>query len=159
MEGIVSNQGRVDGLHMSPGGVPKLPIGEAVVTDLGIAGDGHNWEGHGGPLRALCLFSTEVISWLQQEGHPIAPGFAGENVTIGGLDWASVRPGRRYRLGAVVEVEITEYTTPCSKITGCFSDGDISRILQSKHPGESRVYAKVLRPGTLRVGDPVAELD
>ena len=37
---------------------------------------------HGGPERALCLFSLERILELQAEGHPIFPGAAGENITI-----------------------------------------------------------------------------
>jgi MOSC domain-containing protein YiiM len=37
-------------------GAPKLPLEEARVTRLGIAGDGHDdKEDHGGPLAALCL--------------------------------------------------------------------------------------------------------
>lgn len=147
--------GRISQVNVSPGGVPKLPIPVAVVGPLGIAGDAHRGSGHGGPERALCLFSQEVIERLQAEGHPIAPGTCGENVTIAGLDWPRVVPGARLHLGDEVLVEVTRYTTPCVNIVASFVDGAFARILQDRHPGESRVYTRVLRGGTLRPGDRV----
>ncbi len=154
-----SSGGRIVGLQTSRGGVPKLPIPEGDVHVLGLADDAHrNPKFHGGPDRALCLYSLERIEALNREGHPIRPGTAGENVTVSGLDWNTVAPGRRYRLGDEVEIEITDYTTPCPNIAASFADGDISRILQKRHPGFSRVYARVLKTGHLRVGDPVINL-
>jgi hypothetical protein len=37
--------------------------------------------------------SLELIDQLRLEGHPIVPRSVGENVTISGLDWHSIRPG------------------------------------------------------------------
>lgn len=147
--------GRICQLNVSPGGVPKLPIAVAEVGPLGIVGDAHRGSGHGGPERALCLYSQELIERLQAEGHPIAPGTCGENVTIAGLDWPRVVPGAQIQLGAAVLLEVTRYTTPCVNIVASFIDGEFVRILQDRHPGESRVYTRVLRGGTLRPGDRV----
>lgn len=142
-------------INASNGGVPKHPLPSADVTAFGLTVDSQNdAEHHGGPLRALCLYSLEHILALQAEGHPIYPGAAGENVTVSGLDWAQVVPGARLRLGEVV-VEITEYTTPCSTIRAAFRDGMFARISQRKHPGWSRVYARVKTSGTIRVADEV----
>lgn len=142
-------------LNRSQGGVPKLPVREAVVTVDGLEGD---WQEdrkhHGGPMRALCLYSLEHILTLQGEGHPIFPGAAGENVTIAGLDWASLTPGTRLRLGEV-EVEVTEYTMPCASIQRSFKDRRYTRISQKVHPGTSRLYTQVLREGIVHVGDHV----
>lgn len=70
---------RVYQISMSNGGVPKLPVPEARMTTLGVEGDRQrNPDIHGGPERAVCLFSLEVIEALQTEGHPIAPGSAGD---------------------------------------------------------------------------------
>ena len=147
---------RVEQISLSKGGVPKLPVQEAVIGQLGVEGDDHNdKKNHGGPDRALCLYSLEVIQALQAEGHPIAPGNTGENVTISGLDWESVVPGVRLRLGSDVLVEVTAYTTPCDTNIAYFKDGDFTRMGQKQHPGWSRVYARVLSGGTLRPGDPV----
>ena len=92
--------GRIFQLNSSPGGVPKLALREAEVTELGLSGDEHKFPDiHGGPERALCLYSLERILELQQEGHPIFPGAVGENVTISGIDWNKVTPGQRLALG------------------------------------------------------------
>ena len=145
-------------INISPGGVPKLPVQTGEVTELGIVGDKHNnTKVHGGPTRALCLYSLERILALQVEGHPIFPGATGENLTLAGLDWNAMVPGVRLRLGDEVEIEITKYTEPCPKITPFFAEGDISRMGQDGHPGWSRVYAKVLRTGKICVGDVVSE--
>ena len=91
-----SGSGVIHQINVSPGGVPKLPVEEARVTWLGIVGDGHDdKENHGGPLAALCLYSLEEIERLQAEGHPIAPGTTGENVTLVGVDWSEMTPGSR----------------------------------------------------------------
>jgi len=73
------NNGRVSGtvhqISISQGGVPKRPVPSATVTETGVEGDRHrNPRLHGGPQRAVCLFSLEVIERLRAEGHPIAPG-------------------------------------------------------------------------------------
>lgn len=145
--------GRIFQLNTSPGGVPKLATREAEVTELGLVGDDHKFPDiHGGPERAVCLFSLERILELQSEGHPIFPGAVGENVTISGLDWNHVTPGQKLSLGEEVLVEITSYTTPCNSIPQSFVDGAYQRISQKLHPGYSRVYARVLRAGRIRTG-------
>lgn len=151
---------RVHQLSVSGGGVPKLPIAVAEVTAGGIVGDRQrNRRFHGGPRRAVCLFALEEIERLRAEGHPVAPGTTGENVTVAGLPWERVRPGARLALGAEVVLEVTSYTAPCKNIGPSFRDGDFTRISQKLHPGESRVYARVLTPGVVRTGDPVVLLE
>src|SRR6266536_183252 len=99
--------GRVVGLQRSPGGVPKRAVDRATVTESGMEGDRQrNRRIHGGPARALCVYSQERIDALVAEGHSVAPGVLGENVTIAGLAWSDVRPGTRLQIGAV-EAEVT----------------------------------------------------
>jgi MOSC domain-containing protein YiiM len=148
-------QGRIHQINTSMGGVPKLPISSAVVTSEGIQGDYHNDRNHGGPLAALCLYTLEQITRLQAEGHPIYPGSVGENITLAGIEQSALMPGARLLLGDAVEIELTSYTTPCKTIAHSFADDDFTRITQKLHPGESRVYARVLRGGTLHSGEPV----
>jgi MOSC domain-containing protein YiiM len=151
--------GRIVQINVSPGGVPKRPVARARVTRLGIEGDGHRvTEHHGGPDRALCLFSVEQIEALQAEGHPVEPGALGENVTLAGLDWSSVQPDDCFRLGEEVLVQVTRFTSPCANVRAAFLDGAYSRVSQNRHPGWSRVYARVLVPGEIAPGDPVARL-
>lgn len=147
-------------ISLSDGGVPKHAVTQATIDELGIVGDSHNDEVyHGGPDRALCLYSLEVIERLQGEGHPIEPGFAGENLTIAGLDWNGVKPGATLAIGDRVTIEITSYTAPCAKNAAWFNEGDFTRMLQSRHPGESRLYARVLTGGAVSTGDEVLLLE
>lgn len=148
--------GIVHQINTSPGGVPKLPVPDAVVAEEGIQGDWQsNRKFHGGPDRALCLFALEKIEELRAEGHPIRPGTVGENITTQGVEWAELVPGAVLRIGAEVEIEITSHTTPCKTIAGSFSDGRFVRISEKVHPGDSRLYARVLRGGRISVGDPI----
>jgi MOSC domain-containing protein YiiM len=150
---------RIVQISVSPGGVPKRAVESARVTPLGLEGDGHrDLEHHGGPERAVCLFAIERIRSLQAEGHPIAPGTIGENVTLEGLDWTAVGPGTRLVLGDAVVVEITRFTSPCRNIAPSFRDGDYGRVSQKRHPGDSRVYARVVSEGLIRRGDQVRVL-
>jgi MOSC domain-containing protein YiiM len=147
--------GTVHGVFTSAGGVPKLPVEKASVGYRGVEGDHQAARQHHGRVwQALCLWSTDVIDELRSEGHPIAPGNAGENVSVSGIDWSTLRPGVRLEVGDVL-AEVSAYATPCSKNAGWFVDGDFDRMNHARQPGVSRVYASVLRDGVIRPGDPV----
>ena len=143
-------------INLSKGGVPKLPIGRAIVDELGIVGDKHrDGKHHGGPERALCLYALELIEALRSEGHPILPGGAGENITARGLDWSRLARGRKLLLGEVI-AEFTDWATPCRNIAGCFQGGLFKRTSHELHPGWCRAYARVLRGGVIAPGDRIA---
>lgn len=147
--------GRVHQINTSDGGVPKLAVDRAVVDTSGVVGDEQaDKVHHGSPDQALCLYSLEVIETLRSEGHSISSGSAGENITVSGLDWQRVVPGTRMQIGPV-EIEVTYYAIPCAKNAQWFVDGEFNRMHASKHPGESRVYARVLEGGPIQTGDPV----
>jgi MOSC domain-containing protein YiiM len=155
----VTKQSGVPHVHqvsLSDGGVPKRAVSSAQVTVEGLTGDRQrNRKFHGGPERAVCLYSLEVIEALRAEGHSIGPGSAGENLTIAGLDWARLKPGDRLNIGADLQLEVRSYTTPCRLNGQWFKDGNSERMAQEAHPGWSRLYARVLVEGTVRPGDQV----
>jgi len=147
-------------LNCSDGGVPKRSVREAQLTPTGLAGDRQAHPTiHGGPDRALCLYPLEHINGLKAEGHPIYPGAIGENVTVAGVRWKTLQPGTRLALGDEVIIEITAYAGPCSTIAGFFTDGQFRRISQKEHPGESRLYARVIQTGLLAAGQKVRVLN
>lgn len=147
--------GKVHSINVSSGGVPKTPVAAAWVDENGVEGDWQNdRKHHGGPDRAVCVYALEVIEALAAEGHPIFPGSTGENLTLAGLDWGAVQPGDRLEVGEL-ELEVTSFTSPCKTISGSFRDGAQKRISQRLFPGWSRVYARVLQPGRIAVGDEV----
>lgn len=153
----VATIGRLASINVSHGGVPKRPIPHADLATLGITGDQQrNLKYHGGPLRAVSLYSLERLDRLRREGHPVLPGTLGENLTIEAIDWAEVVPGVRLAIGEAVELEVTSFTVPCRTIQRAFADQRFSRVSQKVHPGWSRVYARVLVPGRVALGDRVA---
>ncbi len=148
--------GRIMSLNVSTGGLPKLPVGRAYVTRLGLEGDAHrNTRYHGGPGRAVCLYAAELIARLREEGHYVRPGTLGENVTVEGIDFEALKPGDALYLGDEVALQVTSYTVPCRNIASNFHDRGYERLSAKLHPGQARLYARVLAGGNLAVGDPV----
>jgi len=147
--------GTVHGLFTSGGGVPKLPVDEIDVGPRGLAGDVQKTKRHHGrPWQALCLWSKEKVDLLRAEGHPISYGSAGEYISVTAIDWALIRPGVRLQIGDVL-AECSLYSLPCYKNKAWFSDGDVSRMHHESELGISRMYASVLEPGRVRIGDRV----
>lgn len=147
--------GVLHSINTSGGGVPKLPRPWAQVRLGGLEGDRQDDRRfHGGPDRAVCLYSLDLIEALQGEGHPIVPGSIGENLTLHGLDWTAVRPDARIEVGDAV-LEVTKATSPCRKIAPSFSGEEFTRVSQKVHPGWSRFYARVLQEGLVTTGDRV----
>jgi MOSC domain-containing protein YiiM len=151
--------GLVDSIQSSTGGVPKLPVDEAIVGPSGIEGDGHNnRRNHGRPWQALCLYSSDLLAELAAEGHPIRAGSAGENLTISGIDWTRMRGGLTVTIGAdptPVRLQTSGPAAPCHKIGDCFVDREWSRIDHAEQPGWARWYASVRAGGSIRPGDTV----
>jgi MOSC domain-containing protein YiiM len=152
-------RGVLESINVSRGGVPKTSVLEALVTEEGVIGDRQrDRRFHGGPDRAVSLFSFEIIEGLQLDGHPISPGSAGENLTVSGLDWSALKPGAEIQIGPV-RLLVTGFASPCENISGSFLDGDMTRLSQKRHAGQSRLYARVLVGGVIRPGDEVVVLN
>ena len=147
--------GYVASINVSKGGVPKHAVPKARITRRGVEGDKQaDLRVHGGPDRAVSLYSLERILAIQAEGNPIAPGSTGENLTIKGLDWSRVEPGGMLSVGTAV-LKITAFAPPCTTIRGSFTRGRFTRISQKVNPGWSRVYARVVKSGVVTTGDAV----
>jgi MOSC domain-containing protein YiiM len=144
-------EGRVVQVSTSRGGVPKVSVDHLDVDLDGPRGDVQkSTQHHGSPWQALCIWSTEAIEELNSAGHLLAPGAAGENVTVTGLPWREVRAGVRLQLGTVV-CEVSAFALPCKKNAQWFADGDFRAMHHERGP--SRVYATVLVPGRVAGGD------
>jgi hypothetical protein len=153
--GAPTQEGSLERISVSGGGVPKLAVDVADVGERGVVGDRQAArQHHGRPWQALCLWSADVIDALRSEGHPIEPGAAGENLTIAGVDWSTIRPGTRILAGEVV-LDVSSWAPPCSKNARWFVGGDFTRMDHDLHPGWGRAYAWVLEPGRVAQGDPV----
>ena len=142
-------------INISNGGVPKLPRPACFITVDGLEGDRQrDLRYHGGPERAVCLYSLDLIEALRAEGHDIAPGSIGENLTLKGVDWSAMTPGATVTVGTVL-LQLTDYAAPCSNIARSFQRRQYVRVSQKVNAGWSRLYARVLTEGTVRLGDQV----
>jgi MOSC domain-containing protein YiiM len=145
--------GVVHSINVSNGGVPKLARESCYVSVNGLQGDRQrDLRYHGGPDRAVSLYSLDLIQALQAEGHSITPGSIGENLTVEGIDWSAMVPGARVEIGPVV-LQLTDYAAPCSNIARSFERRQYVRVNQKVHAGWSRLYARVLTEGTVHIGD------
>ena len=150
------SEGRLHQLNVSDGGVPKLPVEAARITIYGVEGDRQASETvHGGPHRAVSILGIEAIRRVAAEGHPIGPGTTGENLTTEGFDVSTLPVGTRLVIGDEVVLEISQPTNPCRTIRHSFADLRFGRLAMTAHPADSRMYARVLREGTVRMGDPI----
>jgi len=150
--------GRVVSVNVNHGGVPKLPVAEQWVGSLGLADDRHiePEPSHGGAYQAVCLYSMEAIERLVAEGHNAFPGAFGENLTLEGIEMASLAEGElRPNADGGVVIEMTWNAAPFTKQAQWFSDGRFARISHKTHPNEARWYARVVNEGPVRPGDAV----
>ena len=151
-------RGQIVSINRSDGGVPKVQVHEAMITESGLEGDRQgNSKIHGGPDRAVLVYALEVIEALAREGHPIGIGTTGENLTVAQLDWNLVVPGVKLRVGDA-RLLVTKMAAPCFKIKGSFTHEDETRISEKLYPGWSRACTRVVQPGMVRLGDPVIVL-
>lgn len=103
-------------LNVSRGGMPKLPVDFAQVTRFGVEGDAQrNGKYHGGPNRAVCLFSEELYDWLREQGVDLKNGSVGENFTTKGIDLNALQKGDRLRVGQCL-IELTDIRVPCGNL-------------------------------------------
>jgi MOSC domain-containing protein YiiM/SAM-dependent methyltransferase len=149
--------GVVASVNANGGGVPKLPVASAVVGPLGLHNDAHAEPEpiHGGPDQAVCLYAQEAIERVRADGHQAFPGAFGENLTLLGIDWASLTSGDRLVIGdgeAALELELTSPAGPCQTIAHWFVEGRIARISPKVNPEDARWYARVLREGEVAPG-------
>jgi MOSC domain-containing protein YiiM len=93
------------------------------------------------------------------DGNPIAPGTTGENVTTEGIELGALPIGTMLAIGPEVMIELASTVSPCKTIAHNFADGRFARLSAKIHPLDTRLYARVLREGTIRAGDEIRQID
>jgi MOSC domain-containing protein YiiM len=153
MEANAPAEGTILAVCVGPGGIPKHCVAEARATPDGLVGDKQRYRIHGGPNRALCLFSIEDYRSLRRDGVPCEqPGTFGENVLVQGLDFARLLPGDKLALGEEVAIELFDVREPCGTLKSV--DARFPNLML----GRSGFVCRVLREGVLRPGQAVRRL-
>lgn len=138
-----------------PSGIVKLPReGRVNLESLGLDGDEHAADVHGGEFQAVYAYSKEDYAWWAAElGRDLEPGLFGENLTIAGIDMASVRSGDLWRLPHAV-LQATQPRLPCATFQARMREADwVRRFDAGQRWG---VYFRVVEEGTIGAGDSIA---
>jgi len=139
----------------SKGGMPKLPVkGPVNVSVDGVEGDWQkNRKYHGGPDRAICLFSEELYDALKQKGvEGLFAGAVGENFTTRGVDLQALKKGDRLEVGGCV-IQIVDVRVPCTNLKKW--DEDLPGLIV----GQSGWVCRVVKEGVVAEGDEVRILN
>jgi len=137
-------------LNISGGGMPKKPIEEAMVSTDGVQGDWQkNRKYHGGPNRAICLYSEELYQSLRDAGVNVNNGDVGENFTTRGINLQHLKKGDRLKVGECI-IELTDIRVPCHQLRKW--DADLPELIV----GRSGWVAKVVKEGMVKQGDAIS---
>lgn len=142
---MATTKGRIKAISVSAEkGIPKTNVPRAELrSDFGIAGDAHAGPWH----RQISLLAAESIGKMVARGAQVGPGDFAENVTTEGIDLGQLRLGSILRLGKTVALEITQFGKQCHSRCAIFE-----QIGDCVMPREG-VFAKVIEPGQIKVGD------
>ena len=136
--------GRVLAVCVSPRrGTRKENVGAARFREnWGIEGDAHagNWH------RQVSLLSHDRIEEFRARGAAVADGDFGENLVVEGIDFKALPAGSRFRCGEVL-LELTQIGKECH------AHCEIHRAMGDCIMPREGVFARVLRGGTISVGD------
>lgn len=128
-------------------GVPKEDMGQGLlIENHGLENDAHagNWH------RQISLLSSDKIDEFKAE-HPevnIKPGAFGENLVVGGVDFARLPVGTVMEAGEGV-LELSQIGKECH--SGCIIAQTAGKCIM---PTEG-VFARVIKGGRIKTGDAV----
>jgi MOSC domain-containing protein YiiM len=111
----------------------------------GAVGDAHAGPGD----RQVSLLEDEKVDLMRAKGLALAPGAFGENIITRGIGLSSFKPGTVIRIGSRVVIEVTIIGKECH--TRCAIYYRTGTCIMPIYG----VFARVLRGGTVKKGDPI----
>ena len=127
-------------------GIPKSNIDSAkLIENWGIDGDIHagNWH------RQISFLALESIDKMRAKGIPsLRPGAFAENITTEFIDIPHLQIGSKIKIGDA-ELEVTQIGKECHDKCAIFV-----KVGDCVMPREG-IFARVLKPGNIKVDDKV----
>lgn len=141
------NQGKVLAVNISEKkGQKKQNVGKAYVDkDWGIESDAHSGTWH----RQISLLSWSSFEKMKARGADVFYGDFAENITVDGLEVASLPLGARLKIGEAL-LEVTQIGKECHN-QGCAIKKQTGTCVM---PLEG-IFARVLSAGWVETGDTV----
>jgi MOSC domain-containing protein YiiM len=146
--------GGVSGIDKRPADGP-VEVRSPGPSGPGLAGDRIiDTKHHGGDDQAAYAYAREDMdAWSAELGRPLPPGCFGENLTTSGVDVTGAAIGERWQIGDVL-LQVTSARIPCGTFAAWLGEQHwVRRFTERGAPG---AYLRVLEPGTISAGDPVA---
>jgi MOSC domain-containing protein YiiM len=142
---VAATRGRVKAISISKTrGTQKVNVPEAELrAKHGIVGDAHAGDWH----RQLSLLDIESIDAVAAKGANVSPGDFAENITTEGIDLSELKIGDKLKLGAEVEIEVTQFGKQCHG--RCVIYEKIGDCIMPRQG----VFASVSRGGRIKIGD------
>ncbi|WP_254070665.1 MOSC domain-containing protein [Acidisphaera sp. L21] len=131
---------------------PLVPVQTAMLEPgVGLVGD--RWSGRPTGGRQVSLLAEEhlhaIASFL---GREVSPDLLRRNILVRGINLLALKD-HQVRIGAAL-LEISGECHPCSRMEEIFGPGGYNAVR-----GQGGMTARVIEPGEIRVGDPVARVD
>ena len=128
-------------------GTRKEAVAEGLLKEgYGLIGDAH---ADSSTHRQVSLLAVESIDKMRELGFEVGPGDLAENLTTEGLEVASLPVGTRISIGKDIVLEVTQIGKECH--SGCAIFRQTGKCIMPKEG----VFARVLRGGSVRVGDQI----
>lgn len=137
-----------------------------LVAGIGVEGDAHSGElvkhrylvkkdSTQPNLRQVHLIHQELFNHVGEQGHHVAAGELGENITTSGIDLLALPTGTVLQIGSQATIQLTGLRNPCHQIDD-FQPG-LMKLLRYRDDGNivriCGVMAVVLVGGVVRPGD------
>ena len=142
-----ANEGSVVSMRLNLGSrKPMKEVDRArVITGQGIEGDRHLKEDGSRSRRQILLMDRETLG-----DFSLDDGIIRENITVVGMDFASLEAGDRVSIGEDVVLEITGECEPCARMD------EIRSGLQHELDGRRGMLAYAENGGLISVGDVIS---
>ena len=142
-----SNEGSVVSMRLNVGSRKAMKeVDRArVITGQGIEGDRHLKEDGSRSRRQILLMDRETLG-----DFSLDDGIIRENITVVGMDFASLEAGDRVSIGEDVVLEITGECEPCARMD------EIRSGLQHELDGRRGMLAYAENGGLISVGDVIS---
>ena len=142
-----ANEGSVVSMRLNVGSrKPMKEVDRArVITGQGIEGDRHLKEDGSRSRRQILLMDRETLG-----DFSLDDGIIRENITVLGMDFASLEAGDRVSIGEDVVLEITGECEPCARMD------EIRSGLQHELDGRRGMLAYAENGGLISVGDVIS---
>ncbi len=155
VDALFAGQPQPLGPRGAPSSIVKSAVSQLTVhLDCTDEDQQSNKKLHGGPEKVLHQFSPLHYFTLRKhfpEGV-FEPGSIGENISVDGMDDATVYIGDVWKFGEVV-LQVSAPRAPCSKISQRFNLQNLDRFVGER--GITGWYYRVLETGAINVGDSV----